>query len=222
MGLSGPERSIAPPQEDRHRCAGSEDEIFPVKNKEAPIRDRQVVNPVAIEVGHRDRPRTSSHRIVWARLKRSITISEQDGNGAQMVRIKTHICHGQVLNPVAIEVAHCNGRRIDPGHEVPHRLKSPTPLPNSTPTPKEPATARSHTPSPLKSPTAMQIGLSPTAKFRGAWKVPSPLPKSTETSLEDSLATAKSCSPSPLKSPTATNRGFLPASKSQPAMNEIS
>src|SRR5437660_373350 len=42
-------------------------------------------------------------------------------------------------------------------------------------------TARSGAPSPLKSPTATEIGEQPAPKCWAAWKVPSPLPSSTET-----------------------------------------
>src|SRR5215472_13375785 len=56
----------------------------------------------------------------------------------------------------------------------------------STETLSEPklATARSSTPSPLKSPTATEVGSQPAPKFRAASEVPSPLPSSTETLLE--------------------------------------
>ena len=43
------------------------------------------------------------------------------------------------------------------------------------------ATARSSLPSPLKSPTATEIGSLPEPKFVAALKVPSPLPSMTET-----------------------------------------
>ncbi len=75
------------------------------------------------------------------------------------------------------------------------------------------ATAKSSTPSPLKSATTTESGKVPAPKFRAAWKLPSPFPNSTETLLERMLATAKSSTPSPLKSPTATEEGCSPAPK---------
>src|SRR5438093_1256498 len=61
--------------------------------------------------------------------------------------------------------------------------------------------------------TAAERGLLPTAKDRGAWKVPSPLPSSTETSLDQALVTARSRIPSALNWPTATKEGRVPAGK---------
>ena len=75
------------------------------------------------------------------------------------------------------------------------------------------ATARSGSPSPLKSPTATEVGPLPAAKLRAAWKLPSPLLKGTETLSEMELVTARSGSPSPLKSPTATEVGRFPTPK---------
>src|SRR3989442_717044 len=94
--------------------------------------------------------------------------------------------------------------------------KVPSPLPSSTEIEEvskstPPATARSGTPSPLKSPTAAEKGrVLRVAKFRAAWKVPSPLPSSTETlfaplgKFAPLGTTARSGIPSPLRSPTAT------------------
>ena len=64
--------------------------------------------------------------------------------------------------------------------------KVPSPLPNSTETvfELELATARSASPSWLKSPTATEVGLVSAASVSGAPKVPSPLPSSTETALD--------------------------------------
>ncbi len=67
------------------------------------------------------------------------------------------------------------------------------------------ATARSCTPSPLKSPTVTYTGSLSTGKFCAGWKVPSPLPSSTETLFEAELVTTRSGLPSRLKSPTATD-----------------
>src|SRR5260370_749702 len=93
--------------------------------------------------------------------------------------------------------------------------KVPSPLPSSTETVLSLllATTKSGLPSPLKSPTASEVGALPTRKLSGAPKVPSPLPSSTETLLEPLLATAKSSLPSPLKSPTATDQGLIPTVK---------
>ena len=73
--------------------------------------------------------------------------------------------------------------------------------------------ARSCTPSPLKSPTATDIGVVPTVKFEAAPKLPVPVPMRTDTLSEPELAVARSCTPSPLKSPTATDSGFAPTVK---------
>src|SRR5207253_762750 len=101
--------------------------------------------------------------------------------------------------------------------------KAPSPLPSSTETVLDPrlATARSSLPSPLKSPTATENGLVPTARSGRAANVPSPWPRSTETVPEPSLATARSALPSPLKSPTATDDGLCPVRKSLGATNDI-
>src|SRR5207253_6532068 len=84
------------------------------------------------------------------------------------------------------------------------------------------ATARSGTPSRLKSPTATDSGFVPTAKVSAAWKVPLPLPSSTETLLEVKLATARSCTPSLLRLPTATARGRAPTTSLHAAWNVTS
>src|ERR1041384_4902343 len=68
-------------------------------------------------------------------------------------------------------------------------------------------------PSPLKSPTAIELGSAPTAKVVGAPKLPSPSPNMTATSSENGLQLAMSCRPSPLKSPTATETGSVPGLK---------
>ena len=73
---------------------------------------------------------------------------------------------------------------------------NPVPLPKSIETLSEPKprldTARSKNVSPLKSPTATEVGADPTAKLVAVPNNPVPLPKSIETLLEPSLATAKS------------------------------
>src|SRR6516225_6939510 len=71
------------------------------------------------------------------------------------------------------------------------------------------ATARSSSPSPLKSPTATENGNDPTAEFTAAWKVPFPSPSSTLTLLVPKLAVTVSSLPSPLKSSTTTDSGEL-------------
>ena len=60
--------------------------------------------------------------------------------------------------------------------------------------------------SPLKSPTAMEIGRAPTVTPTGDPKLPVPLPSIIETvlTLRSKFAAAMSCLPSPLKSPTTT------------------
>src|ERR1043166_4043948 len=75
------------------------------------------------------------------------------------------------------------------------------------------ATARSCTPSPLKSPTATEKGFDPTVKFDGGPKLPVPVPMRTDTLFVLKLGTARSCTPSPLKSPTATESGRSPTGK---------
>src|SRR3954470_13624032 len=55
------------------------------------------------------------------------------------------------------------------------------------------AATRSCLPSPLKSATATDIGLLPTAKLVGAPKEPVPVPSSTNMLLEPELAVARSC-----------------------------
>ena len=91
-------------------------------------------------------------------------------------------------------------------------INPPAPLPKSIETLLEPAlaTAKSNLVSPLKSPTATELGADPTAKLvAGVINPPAPLPKSIEMLLEPKLATARSNLVSPLKSPTATEFGFI-------------
>jgi hypothetical protein len=75
------------------------------------------------------------------------------------------------------------------------------------------ATARSSLPSPLKSATATEAGVVPTAKFVAIPKAPVPLPKRIDTVAESPFATARSTMLSPLKSPTATDWGLAPTLK---------
>src|SRR2546430_2761661 len=72
------------------------------------------------------------------------------------------------------------------------------------------ATARSASPSPLKSPTAMEPGNIPESlgTLTACLKVPSPLPNKTQT--PPSAATSKSGWSSLLKSPTVTNQALVP------------
>src|SRR5438128_1109886 len=108
------------------------------------------------------------------------------------------------LPPVTLEGFRLNPERIG-GTPVPA-------LPSSTEIAMvcRLATARSCTPSPLRSPTVTYTGSLSTGKVCTAWKVPSPLPSSTEKVFSFTLATARSGLPSPLKSPTATPAGPLP------------
>ena len=76
------------------------------------------------------------------------------------------------------------------------------------------AAAISCLPSPLKSPTATDLGLDPTATSVVPLKPPIPSPKRIETEFEARFAAAISCQPSPLKSPTATEYGFVPTATS--------
>src|SRR5262245_30233321 len=75
------------------------------------------------------------------------------------------------------------------------------------------ATARSGLPSPLKSPTATDLGLvpAPTVELWASGKSPAPSPSRIVTFLERWLATARSGLPSRLKSATVTELGFWPA-----------
>src|ERR1044071_480891 len=66
--------------------------------------------------------------------------------------------------------------------------------------------ARSWRPSPLKSPTAIELGFEAAKNWVGALKWPAPSPNKIETTLSP-LVTARSCKPSPLKSPTAPEIG---------------
>src|SRR5437899_2565285 len=75
------------------------------------------------------------------------------------------------------------------------------------------ATARSGRESPLKSPTATELGAEPTPKLVGAEKPPLPSPSRIETLLEPLFTTARSGSESPLKLPTATEMGLEPTPK---------
>src|SRR5204862_4315912 len=70
------------------------------------------------------------------------------------------------------------------------------------------ARARSCMPSPLKSPTATELGALPTPKLVGELKLPAPLPNKIDTLFGTKLATARSCLLSPLKSPTITELGL--------------
>src|SRR6266849_1444666 len=69
------------------------------------------------------------------------------------------------------------------------------------------AAATSRLPSPSKSPTATDLGVSPAAKMSGAWKEPSPFPRRMLTLALAELATTRSSTPSPLKSPTSAAAG---------------
>ena len=89
-------------------------------------------------------------------------------------------------------------------------------LPKSIETLLEPklVAAKSKNVSPLKSPTATEIGPVPAPKLVAVPNnAPVPVPKSIETLLEPKLATAKSNLVSPLKSPTATENGPVPVPK---------
>src|SRR5262249_1448020 len=72
------------------------------------------------------------------------------------------------------------------------------------------ATARSVSPSPLKSPLARNDGVVPTAMVPTGRSEPSLLPRKTDTSLEAEFATTTSGSRSPLKSATVTDLGLRP------------
>src|SRR5712664_3294630 len=121
--------------------------------------------------------------------------------------------------PLRFESPTATDSGVAPAAKLPAGWKLTAPMPvllinTETSLEKPLATARSSHPSPLKSPTATETGLSPAAKLSAAWKVPSPFPRSTETLLElKATATARSSHPSPLKSPTATETGLSPAAK---------
>src|SRR5207247_1998840 len=72
---------------------------------------------------------------------------------------------------------------------------------------------RSGAPSPLKSPTATEIGKPPTATVDCGPKPPLPLFRFSSTETLLSAAAARSGAPSPLKSPTATETGLSPTVK---------
>src|SRR5262249_39024402 len=76
------------------------------------------------------------------------------------------------------------------------------------------ASARSSLPSPLKSPTATEIGRLPGEKADFATKLAAPAPGRIETVSQRRFASARSSLASPLKSPTATEYGELPVPKS--------
>ena len=59
------------------------------------------------------------------------------------------------------------------------------------------ATARSISPSPLKSPARTSLGCPPRTTDNAFWNVPFPLPGRMEMLLEPSLATARSIVPLP-------------------------
>ena len=68
--------------------------------------------------------------------------------------------------------------------------------------------------SPLKSPTATEIGLLlAVLKLVAAPKLPAPLPNNTETLCESWFVVTRSIFPSLLKSPTATALGLFPIPK---------
>src|SRR6266478_4351864 len=80
------------------------------------------------------------------------------------------------------------------------------------------ATTRSCFPSPLKSPTVTETGVTPVAKFVAGPKEPVPSPKRMviEPLLGEPVplcATARSSFPSPLKSPTVTKTGITCTAK---------
>ena len=80
-------------------------------------------------------------------------------------------------------------------------------------------TAKSESPSPLKSPaTDAQVGI-PRSRLGRAWNEPSPLDKSTATLAPRESLTAKSEIPSPLRSPATTHCGAVPASRLRGARN---
>ncbi len=91
----------------------------------------------------------------------------------------------------------------------------PRPLPSSTLTLALPLLAETTSSflSPLKSPTATELGLDPTGKLTAAPNPPRPLPSSTLTLLLLLLAETTSSFISPLKSPTATELGPDPTRK---------
>ena len=97
--------------------------------------------------------------------------------------------------------------------------KVPLPLPKSMLTlpPFRLAVSKSGWSSPLKSATAVKIGLEPTVKVFRAWKVPSPLASRRLTVLAEKLLTARSGLPSPLTSATAGKDGLAPAENVRPA-----
>src|ERR1039458_3612645 len=93
-------------------------------------------------------------------------------------------------------------------------LKPPLPLPDSTVTLAlgSLVTAKSALPSPLKSPTASEVGPNPTENGLpdASVKPPRPSPNKTVTLLLIEFATARSALPSPLKSPITIEFGMLP------------
>src|ERR1700682_2811454 len=82
--------------------------------------------------------------------------------------------------------------------------------------------ARSAFPSPLKSPTATDVGVFPVANGLPLAVVnpPLPFPSNTVRLLLLPLVTARSAFPSPLKSPTATEFGQLPTANGLPLAAE--
>ena len=94
--------------------------------------------------------------------------------------------------------------------------KLPVPSPNRIDTLPESlidpllATARSSLLSLLKSPTAIETGVSPAEKLAAVPKPPAPSPMRIETFVEPEFATARSGLLSALKSPSATACGFVP------------
>src|SRR5207237_1206893 len=98
--------------------------------------------------------------------------------------------------------------------------KPPAPFPSRIVTLLEPAlaVARSGVPSWFKSPTATEVGLTPTAtgELLGCENPPAPSPRRIVTLLEVELALARSGLPSRSKSPTATEKGPLPTATGEP------
>ena len=120
---------------------------------------------VAVEVRDAQRHRSSADREVHRGLEGAVAVAQQHADG-----VAPGVGHGQVELAVAVEVPHRHGARRGPGGEVDGAAaKVPLPLPSSTLTLSLPAlaTARSGLPSPLKSPTATEIGRVPGGEVDG-------------------------------------------------------
>src|SRR5947209_6223447 len=119
------------------------------------------------------------------------------------------------LPPVTLEGFRLNPERIG-GTPVPA-------LPSSTEIAMvcRLATARSCTPSPLRSPTVTYTGSLSTGKVCTGWKVPSPLPSSTDTVVSRWLVITRSGLPSRLKSPTAMKQGWMSTQQRVEAVRNV-